>query len=749
MANYDASVKVSAKMNNTDFVKGAEQIEDGLDKIEEATQRAGKKLEGTFDNLSDAAEDYKTRLKDLRNKGFGPGDEKFDNLYVAWKNAANAEREYLAELEKVTEMGKAKAAEKAAKEAEKQAEQQRKLEEIAEKNLQRENKILEAEAAKEAKVKAERAEQERLAQIRLDAVVSNQNLVDLLKEQEYITERMSDLKRAGVADGYQEYDGLKERLNQINEEVRDIQSGYSKAANSAQKCFDEMQKGTKKTNNLLSTMYSRLKGIALSLLVFNWISKGFNAMVSAMQKGFQNLAHYSEEYNKVMSDMKSESATLKNSLAAAFEPIATTIIPYITTLISWLNTAMNYLAQFWAVLGGKSTYTRAKKQVVDYAKSLKEASGSAQGALAAFDEINVLNKDTGSSAGGGTTGTDAFEEVEIDQEKFKWVDWLRDNLDTILGLVELVGLGFLGWKLEGVFLEHLDEILGFFDSAAFKAGVLIAGIALLVSGFTDMVENGINLKNSLMVIAGTFLTVSSVAGVAVGAIAALVAGLVLAVVADWKNFKQMVVEPLKNWLQALLANAGETYEGIKQILKGVIQFVKGVFTADWKLAWTGIKNIFTGIWKAISGVVKLVVNTIIGIINTMVNAIAGAVNAVIRAINSISFTVPDWSPIFAGETIGFNIPTLPTPTNIPYLATGGLVTSSTIANIGEAGREAVLPLDNNTEWAYTLADILGDKIGANRPIVIRFESSLAELGRALKPVIDSENSRVGASLVQA
>ena len=46
--------------------------------------------------------------------------------------------------------------------------------------------------------------------------------------------------------------------------------------------------------------------------------------------------------------------------------------------------------------------------------------------------------------------------------------------------------------------------------------------------------------------------------------------------------------------------------------------------------------------------------------------------------------------------------------NIPRLATGGIVTGSTIANIGEYGKEAVLPLDRNTGWMNTLADKLND-----------------------------------------
>ena len=54
---------------------------------------------------------------------------------------------------------------------------------------------------------------------------------------------------------------------------------------------------------------------------------------------------------------------------------------------------------------------------------------------------------------------------------------------------------------------------------------------------------------------------------------------------------------------------------------------------------------------------------------------------------------------------------------IPKLAVGGIVNRpgrGVPAIIGEAGAEAVLPLENNTEWM----DILADKIGGNVTIPI-------------------------------
>lgn len=582
----------------------------------------------------------------------------------------------------------------------------------------------------------------------------------------------------------------KETLLQLQESksANEIEKGFEKSKQAAKECFGTIDKGAKKSGNLMSTMASRLKGILLSLLVFNWITKGFNEMVTAMKHGFQNLAQYSSDVNCVFSDMKSELVTLKNSLATAFAPIVTAIIPYLTSLIAWVNKASDTIAQFFAVLSGKSTYTKAKKQVVDYATSLKDATTVAKGALAAFDEINTLNQEnTSSGTGEELSGADAFEEAAVDQSKFEWVDWLRDNLSIVLDLVTAIGIGLLAWKIASMFTDSLSSMIGMataasgafvlvknavnawengidwknltgllsgaamvvsglglaFGSTGAAIGAVISGITLLIVGIHDIMENGVTLQNGLLVVIGTFASVTATVGAAAGAIAAAVAGLVLAVIADWDNFKQTVWEPLKKLASTLLGNFSQLYYGLREIFNGIITFIEGTFNADWETAWEGIKSIFTGIWDAIAGALKATINILIGIINTAYNAIVGVINAIVEALNKINITVPNWVPGLGGKSFGIDIPTID-PVNIPYLATGGIVTSSTIANIGEAGREAVLPLENNTEWM----DMLADRIGTDRPIVVKFEGNLAQLGRVLKPVIDAENRRVGPSFLK-
>ena len=91
-----------------------------------------------------------------------------------------------------------------------------------------------------------------------------------------------------------------------------------------------------------------------------------------------------------------------------------------------------------------------------------------------------------------------------------------------------------------------------------------------------------------------------------------------------------------------------------------------------------LKAAFTGTVDAI----KTAVGAYMGIYKGLFNAIARAWNS---TIGKLSFKIPGWVPGIGGK--GFDVP------NIPELATGGIVTAPTLALIGEAGPEAVVPLD--------------------------------------------------------
>lgn len=91
-----------------------------------------------------------------------------------------------------------------------------------------------------------------------------------------------------------------------------------------------------------------------------------------------------------------------------------------------------------------------------------------------------------------------------------------------------------------------------------------------------------------------------------------------------------------------------------------------------------LKDAFTGTVDAI----KTAVGAYLTVYKTMFNTIAKAWN---NTIGKLSFHIPSWVPGIGGK--GFDVP------NIPELANGGIVSRPTLAMIGEAGPEAVVPLD--------------------------------------------------------
>lgn len=136
---------------------------------------------------------------------------------------------------------------------------------------------------------------------------------------------------------------------------------------------------------------------------------------------------------------------------------------------------------------------------------------------------------------------------------------------------------------------------------------------------------------------------------------------------------------LQGWWESIQA----AVENVKAIFQNIIDFISNVFSGNWSAAWQNIVNIFGNLFGMIVNLAKAPINGVIS-----------AINWVLEKINSISVTIPDWVPLVGGQTLDFNIPT------IPQLAEGGVATSPTLAEIGEGGEpEAVMPLSK-------LADLL-------------------------------------------
>lgn len=177
----------------------------------------------------------------------------------------------------------------------------------------------------------------------------------------------------------------------------------------------------------------------------------------------------------------------------------------------------------------------------------------------------------------------------------------------------------------------------------------------------------------------------------------------------WNAIKTTVTTVI-NAIKTTISNVMATIQtGISTALNSI----KSAWSNIWESMKTTVINIFNGIWNGIKGVI----NSIIGGIEKMANGVINGINGMIKALNNLSFDVPDWVPGIGGETFGFNIGTIGN-ISIPRLAKGGVVDSATLAMIGEAGQEAVVPLENNTGWIDKIAAKIGEIISVNMMAII-------------------------------
>jgi phage-related protein len=184
----------------------------------------------------------------------------------------------------------------------------------------------------------------------------------------------------------------------------------------------------------------------------------------------------------------------------------------------------------------------------------------------------------------------------------------------------------------------------------------------------------------------------------------LVSGLVNAGVALVSKIPQ-ILSDIKNNFMPLVEIFTGLWENVKKVFSGVSSFFGKVFKEGFNAVknafsnfksffsdlWDSIKNTFsslgTSIGNAISGAVKAGINGVIGMIENTINTAIRLINGALNVINKIP-----------GVSVR-NINTL----QLRRLAKGGIINKPTIAEIGEAGREAVIPLENNKGWIKELA----------------------------------------------
>lgn len=83
--------------------------------------------------------------------------------------------------------------------------------------------------------------------------------------------------------------------------------------------------------------------------------------------------------------------------------------------------------------------------------------------------------------------------------------------------------------------------------------------------------------------------------------------------------------------------------------------------------------------------------------------------------------------------------------SISFAARGGVFRNATLTMLGEAGTEAVVPLENNTEWMEVMAGKLQEHMGVSGSITVPVYIGGEKLGEAVVDSINAITRRTGVS----
>ena len=300
----------------------------------------------------------------------------------------------------------------------------------------------------------------------------------------------------------------KKDINDVSEETKTLGQRFSEA-----------MLGTEGFHGALGRMFPTLS-MLLKRFKSMTIMRGMRYIIRQISAGFregvENVYHYSRIVGTDLAPAMDAAATslqqMKNSIGAAVAPVIQALVPVLQNVVNWFINLINYANQFFALLNGQKTWTRALPEQAEAfnntAKNAKKASKATKDLLADWDELNIISSQDGGSAGtiGGHTAEEyknMFEEVDkYNDAVTSFSNIIKDTFSDALRTAKLIGAAILGWKVSRAF----NGVLGSLGKIAAGIALEIIGIELSYNAGKDAGMNGWNAGNIISAIGGVLAT---------------------------------------------------------------------------------------------------------------------------------------------------------------------------------------------------------------------------------------------------
>ena len=514
-------------------------------------------------------------------------------------------------------------------------------------------------------------------------------------------------------------------------------SGLTKAAGAYAKKGKTMTEGLKETIDSIKNSKSETEALSIAMEIFG--AKKAPQMVDAIKRGalsFEELGYTAEAASGLVSstyestlDPIDKFKTAQNSttlamaelgaaIAEVLAPVFETLGHIVKSMAEWFSSLPGPVKEFIVILGGVVTVAGILVPIFLTLQAAAVALGTSIGAMIAAAV-------------------------------------------PIIGIAALIVAAIAAIVIGIKYLWDTNE--GFRDAVMIVWNAIMEVINRVVSEVSDFIMSMFGVvvnwwTENQELIRSSAETVWNAIQTVIDAVMTFLGPLIEA---TWANI-QLVITTAWEVIKTVVETA-------INVVLGIIKAVMQIITGDWSGAWETIKGVFSTVWNAIQNVVQTIFTAIQSYISNTINAISSTISNVWNGIsstisnvlNGISNTVSNvWTGIknSIGNAINgakdlvssainaiknlfnFNIrwPHIPLPhfsvsgsanpldwlkgqiprIGIEWYAKGGIMTKPTIFGAngnnlmvgGEAGNEAVLPLNDKTLGAIGrgIAQTMGD-----------------------------------------
>ena len=498
--------------------------------------------------------------------------------------------------------------------------------------------------------------------------------------------------------GAEEVDNSNASLSRMRSLLSSI-STFLKGDKS-QKFFSSFGKAVGKSTEKIRGFLKSLKRIAMYRAIRAAISAITNGLKDGVSAVYQYRKALGGKFAKSMDSIATSMNYMKSSLGAMAAPILNMLAPVIEQLTDKLVNLINTLNQVFARLSGESTWTKAVKIQKEYAEATDaatEANKKLKGSFLGIDEITSLKDNSSSDT--NENPLYAFEEVALDTAK---IDDTILKLRTILEVALAVGVAIEAWDFTTTIMKLAGVESGFLKIGG-AVSLIVGGLTSVALGINDIVNNGKDLENTLMVVVGILAIGAGIAILIGGWIPLVIAAVVAAIAAIviwWDeisaffvNLWNIIVEWFSGVWESVSSFFISLWDGVVSVFNNVVNWIKQ--------AWSDIGDFFRRLWTNIANGFVNVINGIITGFESFINFFVKGLNMIIGGMNKISFDVPDWVPGIGGKKFGFNIGYISEVQfgRIPTLAEGGQVENGQLFIAREAGAELVGNIGGKTSVA--------------------------------------------------